>query len=524
MNKMFTQPTGPVAKQTNRRTIANIFNVGLKDVGFINTNTLIDTYKLLFDESSQKVWMRGTATGTPTGWSYDSTTGVLTLNTSTGTFYLAQAKSHDVATLWDYSSYVTDRPSADYTTWDWAPAFAAAHADNKQVELLDGETYTIKSPLVYRYTNGSFSRAVRLPFCNGQAQLVYTSLGNGGEGFDTTLQVDDAGQPAYETAITVYGASGTVVIKELEGIYFTGNRNTAAIKLVGCCGLKPKNNTYGTNRYGVVFNNGSAAGTFTELCVPEFSRWNSACLVSIAYEKGGGDTSFHGCGLGEGCYISSASASIHPCVLIGANCQPYNAPMNANFWKSGGGSYAPIIRNSSGMHVHFYGNLKAEHSFGQVIASGSTVNFYGELSLWSGYDKGTLIQRQSGGPTGPSGGNLSFSGISTPTTKRWNVATAGTTVQIAGYNETSRITITGSTWYATFRLATARRTTGTAINAPLIVETSNCNPITKFKITRTASGISITTVEDNTIIVSFRQTDLPDQSSGAAFNTTEYWG
>lgn len=331
MNKMFTQPSGPVAKQTNRRTIANIFNVGLKDVGFINTNTLVDTYKLLFDESSQKVWMRGTATGFPTSWSYDSTTGVLTLNTSTGVFYLAQAKSHDVATLWDYSSYVTDRPSADYTTWDWAPAFAAAHADNKQVELLDGETYTIKSPLVYRYTNGSFSRAVRLPFCNGQAQLVYTSLGNGGEGFNTTLQVDDAGQPAYEPAITVYGASGTVVIKELEGIYFTGNRNTAAIKLVGCCGLKPKNNTYGANRYGVVFNNGSAAGTFTELCVPEFSRWNSACLVAIAYEKGGGDTSFHGCGLGEGCYISSASASIHPCVLIGTNCQPYNAPMNANF-------------------------------------------------------------------------------------------------------------------------------------------------------------------------------------------------
>lgn len=522
MNKMFTQPTGPVAKQTNKQAIARLLGIKQSEIGYLNTSTSIDYYTVLFDPVTQTVWSRDAATGTPISW--EVATSTLTLVTTAGTFYLASAMANKIATLWDYSSYVTDRPSADYTTWDWAPAFAAAHADNKQVELLDGETYTIKTPLVYRYTNGSFSRAVRLPFCHGQAQLVYTSLGNAGEGFDNTLQVDDASQPAYEAAITVYGASGTVVIKELEGIYFTGNRNTAAIKLVGCCGLKPKNNTYAANRYGVVFNNGTATGTFTELCVPEFSRWNSACLVAIAYEKGGGDTSFHGCGLGEGCYISSASASVHPCVLIGANCQPYNAPLNANFWKSGGGSYAPLIRNSSGLHAHYYGNLKAEHSYGQVIASGSTVNFYGEISMWSGYNKGTLIQRLSGGPTGPSGGNLTFSGVSTPTTKRWDVTDAGTTVEIANYAETARITISASTWHATFIINTARRTTGIATNAPIQVISGNCNPITKFAITRTSSGISITTAESSTVIVAFRQTGLPDQSSGSAFTTTEYWG
>ena len=540
MNPQFSQPGGSVGKDMNKESIARAFGKKRSDVSYLTVGAPINTYYILYDKSTQTCWFRGNATGNPISWTVNGI--LMTLVTSDGTFTLniaraeykrskmadtittvVQSLDSKIASIWEYANVVTDRPSADPSTWDWQPAFMAAHADNKIVELVDGETYTIKSGLVYRYTSGAFANSVRLPFCKGQALLSYPTLGNGGSGFDTTKQVDDPAQPAYEAAITVIGASGSVVLKHIEGIMFVGNNNTAAIKLIGCCGVKPKNNTYNANRYGVVFNNGTAAGTFTELCVPEFSRWNASCLVAIAYEKGGGDTSFHGCGLGEGCYISSASASIHPSILIGLNCQPYNAPINANFWKTGGAT-SPVIRNSSGMHSHFHGEFKLENSYKQVLATGSRVNFYGDISCWSTYDKGVLVQVSSGGPTGPSGGNLSFSGIPTPTTKRWDVPTAGTTVQIASFNETSRITITGSTWYATFRLATARRTTGTTINAPLIVETSNCNPITKFSITRSSAGISITTVEANTVILSFRQTDMPDQSSGTSFNSAEYWG
>lgn len=428
-----------------------------------------------------------------------------------------------IASIWEYADFVTDRPSTNPGTWDWQPAFMAAHADNKIVELVDGETYTIKSGLVYRYTSGAFANSARLPFCKGQALINYSTLGNGGSGFDTTKQVDDPAQPAYEAAITVIGASGSVVLKHIEGIMFNGNNNTAAIKLIGCCGIKLRDLTFNSNRYGIVFNNGESTGTFTELCVPEFCRWNGSCLTTIAYEKGNGDTSFHGCGMGEGCYASASSGSIQPTILIGVGCQPYNAPLNANIWRSGGAN-GPVIRNSSGMNAHFYGNLKVEHSYGQVISTGSIVNFYGTISMWSGYNKGTLRQRLSGGPTGPTGGNLDFSGITTPTTKRWNITDAGTAVTIASYNEESRIMIVGSTWYATFRLSTARRTTGITINSPLIVDTGNCNPITKFSLVRTLNGIQITTVEANTIIVAFQQTGLPDQSSGASFNTVENWG
>lgn len=85
-------------------------------------------------------------------------------------------------------------------------------------------------------------------------------------------------------------------------------------------------------------------------------------------------------------------------VIIGAGCQPYNAPLNANIWMSG--LSAPVIQNK-GLTAHFYGNLKLEASFKTVLASGTAVYFYGPVSAWSAIDKGTLTQAVRGGPTGP---------------------------------------------------------------------------------------------------------------------------
>ncbi|HDZ2196606.1 TPA: hypothetical protein RR044_004820 [Klebsiella pneumoniae] len=434
---------------------------------------------------------------------------------------VGQALSVQAPTIWHYAGAVTDRPDvSDPSTWDWGPAFQAAH-DNGNIGpiLINGETYKIKTPVIYEYTTDDYTKYSRLPRClTGFAIVDYSELGNGGAGFNAALEVDDEAQPEYEAAFIVKGASGYVVLQEFEGIVFRGNNNTAAIKLIGCDGVRPNRCIFTTNRYGVVFNNGSASGTYAELNAPVFCRWRGGCLTAIAYEKGSGDSSFHGCGLGNDCHVT-VTAGRSP-VLIGAGCQPYNAPMNANFWMSG--VSAPVIRNK-GMVAHFHGNLKLEGSFKTVLAEGTAVYFYGPISAWSGINKGTLTQAVRGGPTGPSGGNLNFSGITEPQVTRWDIAAAGTVVAFASYNEEAVVTVTGSSWSSIFKITTGRRGTNNAVCAPVTVIYGNFNPIIKFNITRTSSGLSLTTIDDSTVIVARRVNNLPDESSGNNFRSVDYW-
>ncbi|HCD5322108.1 TPA: hypothetical protein ND549_005827 [Klebsiella michiganensis] len=432
-----------------------------------------------------------------------------------------QALSAQAPTIWQYARYVTNKPTTFPSTWDWGPAFQAAHDnDNVGPLLINGETYTVRTPVVYEYTDDDYTKYSRLPRClSGSASIDYSELGNGGAGFNDSLEVDDTAQPAYVTAFTVKGASGYVVLQEFEGIVFRGNKNTAAIKLIGCDGIRPNRCTFTTNRYGVVFNNGSAAGTYAELNSPTFCRFRGGCLTAIAYEKGGGDTSFHGCGLGEGCFVTVA-AGRSP-VLIGAGCQPYNAPMNANFWTTG--TSAPIIRNKSSLPAHFHGEMKWEGSYGTVMASGGLVYFYGALPRWAGVDKGTLRQARNGGPTGSAGGNLAFSGILDPVTTQWTVASLGTQVVFMDYNEEATVSIVGESYFATFKIQTARRLTNNCTTLPFQLISGNVNPLTKFSITRTSQGLRLTTIEDNTKIVVWRQRGMPDQSSGMNYNVTDHW-
>ncbi|WP_220995302.1 hypothetical protein, partial [Klebsiella michiganensis] len=432
-----------------------------------------------------------------------------------------QALSAQAPTIWQYARYVTDKPTTFPSTWDWGPAFQAAHDnDNVGPLLINGETYTVRTPVVYEYTDDDYTKYSRLPRClSGSASIDYSELGNGGAGFNDSLEVDDAAQPAYVTAFTVKGASGYVVLQEFEGIVFRGNKNTAAIKLIGCDGVRPKRCTFAANRYGVVFNNGNSAGTYAELNSPVFSRWRGSCLTAIAYEKGNGDTSFHGCGFGEGCFVT-VSPSRSP-VLIGAGCQPYNAPMNAYFWTTG--TAAPVIRNKSSLPAHFHGEMKWEGSYGTVMASGGLVYFYGALPRWAGIDMGTMRQALNGGPTGSAGGNLAFSGILVPTTSQWTVASLGTQVVFMDYNEEATVSVVGESYFATFKIQTARRLTNNCTTLPFQLISGNVNPLTKFSITRTSQGLRLTTIENNTKIVVWRQRGMPDQSSGINYNVTDRW-
>ncbi|HBR1716372.1 TPA: hypothetical protein L9M10_004224 [Klebsiella pneumoniae] len=46
MNKMFTQPTGPVAKQTNKQATARVNGIKQSAVGILSTDALIDSYTI----------------------------------------------------------------------------------------------------------------------------------------------------------------------------------------------------------------------------------------------------------------------------------------------------------------------------------------------------------------------------------------------------------------------------------------------------------------------------------------------
>ncbi|WP_219675528.1 hypothetical protein, partial [Klebsiella michiganensis] len=43
-----------------------------------------------------------------------------------------QVLSAQAPTIWQYARYVTDKPTTFPSTWDWGPAFQAAH-DNDNV-------------------------------------------------------------------------------------------------------------------------------------------------------------------------------------------------------------------------------------------------------------------------------------------------------------------------------------------------------------------------------------------------------
>lgn len=89
MNKMFTQPSGPVAKQTNKQAIARVLGLKQSQVSILSTHTPIDGYAVVYDADSQQSWFVGAATGTPISWS--NTGENLELTTETGTFNLELA-------------------------------------------------------------------------------------------------------------------------------------------------------------------------------------------------------------------------------------------------------------------------------------------------------------------------------------------------------------------------------------------------------------------------------------------------
>lgn len=86
MNKMFTQPTGPVAKQVNKQTIARILGIKANEIAYLSAGLIVDSYKILYDSTTQTCWYKGEALGSVTAW--DILDNTLDLTTSSGSFTL----------------------------------------------------------------------------------------------------------------------------------------------------------------------------------------------------------------------------------------------------------------------------------------------------------------------------------------------------------------------------------------------------------------------------------------------------
>lgn len=176
MNKMFTQSTGPVAKQVNKQAIARIFGLKNSQVGYLSKDGPIDSYDVLFDNETQTCWYRSSATGTPVSWVVQESNLVLT--TSDGFFTLLQAtvvetqklssaegaadvgwrrkwmrnviKDVDKAlqsqpiNLWEYEDLAVTITVNGADVLDWAPALKQALLDgasNKRKVYAPGGTY-----------------------------------------------------------------------------------------------------------------------------------------------------------------------------------------------------------------------------------------------------------------------------------------------------------------------------------------------------------------------------------------------
>lgn len=93
MNPQFTQPKGPVSKETNKEAIARVYGTKKAEVAYLVSGSPVDGYKVLYDKTTQTCWFNTTATGNATSWTISGTT--MTLVTSVGSFVLPPARLSD---------------------------------------------------------------------------------------------------------------------------------------------------------------------------------------------------------------------------------------------------------------------------------------------------------------------------------------------------------------------------------------------------------------------------------------------
>lgn len=86
MNPQFSQPGGSVSKDVNKQSIARVYGVKMSEVAYLKAGLLVNSYKVLYDKTTQTCWYRGVATGTVVSWLIENQTSSVT--TDNGVFLL----------------------------------------------------------------------------------------------------------------------------------------------------------------------------------------------------------------------------------------------------------------------------------------------------------------------------------------------------------------------------------------------------------------------------------------------------
>ena len=173
---------------------------------------------------------------------------------------------------------------------------------------------------------------------------------------------------------------------------FEGNTTSTGLEIQGQCGLKPTKCNFGTNKVGILLHN-KDGDEFTEFNVAEDCDFSVNCEIPLEYKRTGSATSFHGSGLGKGCTINQRENATESVIKIGANCTPYNSPLNFTCWTR---SPISIIKNEGSAQTNFYGAIGIEPFLTNEyinLSEGNTVYYNGTIQTNNQALKiGNLIQ------------------------------------------------------------------------------------------------------------------------------------
>ncbi|QOE32399.1 tail fiber protein [Klebsiella phage Muenster] len=358
MASMLIQPKGSTAIETNRQTIARILGIEISEVAYLATGLVIDTFKVLYDKTTQTCWYRGDASGTVISWV--GSTDSMQITTEKGDFSLKlldifkNLKSTEpgmgVDLIGGSRRYfkVTDYPGG-------IPDSSVSRNGNGTLTIIKGtnNTSAIKAALADAQT---YNGIVYFPSPkNGNAYLydetLFPAVTSGslwrgasllGDGKTATKLIFDGGDIP---AVHVKGTSGWPTNIFLQGmsLYSANDFVGEGWKLQGITGIRLSDfAAYRFGDGGLSFSNGSAAGIFTEFNIIE-DGWLENNKTNIKFRKDGGDGSFHGITLRN---VISNNLPGQTGLDVGAGCVIYNADWNqVTFFGAAGVQW--ILNNGS---------------------------------------------------------------------------------------------------------------------------------------------------------------------------------
>jgi len=208
----------------------------------------------------------------------------------------------------------------------------------------------------------------------------FNSISIVGRGRSTTIDGSAIGSevPIFQ----LVGGSGVVTLGYIQDLTIKGSGAEIGIENKGCCGFKFYRVTFKGLKYGIVFSNDIAAGTFTEYSVAEECSFESDVETAVFYKRGAGDPSFHGSGLRK-CTINNGDTITAPSIRIGDAIDTgivlYNAPLDFQVWTRN--TYNIIEANAS--LITTYGTITIERFNGTpTLCSGTTIHHAGDVLLW----------------------------------------------------------------------------------------------------------------------------------------------